>query len=87
MTRSALLLLLIGTGSDVKEGTIDVPVDMRSIAGAIDEIDDETVLEILSRFMKTGGSAFSDADLSPAAETVITRILEQFKMKLKIRKR
>ncbi len=87
LTRSALLLLLLGSGSEVKEGNIDVPVDMRYISTAIDEIDDEIVLEILTRFMKPGASVSSEADLSPAAETVINRILEKFKMKLRIRKR
>jgi len=87
LDRSALMLLLLGRGSEVINGVIDVPVDMKHITGSIDGIDEETVLEIFTRFIKTGTSPSSDPDLSPAAESITARIIETFKIKLKIRKR
>ncbi|HOT44370.1 MAG TPA: cyclic nucleotide-binding domain-containing protein [Spirochaetota bacterium] len=87
LDRSALMLLLLGGGNGVENGVIDVPVDMKYISGAIDGIDDETVLEILTRFIKTGASPSSETDLSPAAASSIARIIETFKIKLKIRRR
>lgn len=87
LARSALLLILLGTGSGIAGKTVDVPVNMNTIAGAIENANDETVLEILTRFMKKGTNGSPDLELSPSAVSLAIRILERFKMKLMIRKR
>ncbi len=87
LARSALLLILLGTGSGTAGETVDVSVNMNTIAGAIGDVNDDTVLEILTRFMKKGTTASPELELSPSAESFAIRILERFRMKLKIRKR
>ncbi len=86
LARAAVLLLLLGSGSDVVDNTIGISVDMKHIDGALKDIDDGAVLEILTRFIKSGTPAASEADLSPTAETASRSILEKFRMKLRIRK-
>ncbi len=87
LARSALLLILLGTGSGTAGETVDVSVNMNPIAGAVGDVNDDTVLEILTRFMKKGTTASPELELSPSAESFAIRILERFRMKLKIRKR
>lgn len=87
LARSALLLILLGIGCNATEGTIDLSIDMKKIDSILNKMEDGTVLEILTHFMKSSSTLTATSDLSTAADTAAKNLLEQFKIKLKIRKR
>jgi CRP-like cAMP-binding protein/RsiW-degrading membrane proteinase PrsW (M82 family) len=86
LARSALFLILLGSGCVASGDTIDIPVDMKKIAGVLHGADTGAVLEILTHFIKKPGAYPSASrDISPGAGSVIRESVEKFKMKIKVR--
>jgi CRP-like cAMP-binding protein/RsiW-degrading membrane proteinase PrsW (M82 family) len=86
LARSALLLLLLGSGCVASGEMIDIPVDMKKIARVIHCADTGAVLEILTHFIKKPGAySAADIELSPGAGSVIKESAEKLKMKIKVR--
>jgi CRP-like cAMP-binding protein/RsiW-degrading membrane proteinase PrsW (M82 family) len=88
LARSALLLLLLGSGCIASGDTIDIPVDMKKIADVLHDADTGAVLEILTHFIKKPGAYPSaGTELSRGAGSVIKESAEKLKMKIKVRNR
>jgi protease PrsW len=81
LARSALLLLLIGSGCAAFGNSVDIPVDMKKIIDTLGKDDPAGILKILELYMKNPGSP------PPIAASALTNIINQFKMKVRINKR